>query len=68
MTIKVKAKEINWMSVGEKAISTALQSFLAIWVVTDTSSVKGALTAAAAAGIAVLKNAVKEYRAQVDKA
>ncbi len=68
MTINVKAKEIDWVSVGEKAISTALQTFLSLWVLTDTSSVEGAVVAAGAAALAVLKNAVKEWRSELEKA
>jgi len=68
VTINVKAKEIDWVSVGEKAISTALQTFLSLWVLTDTSSVEGAVVAAGAAALAVLKNAVKEWRSELEKA
>ena len=68
MTIHVKAKEINWISVAEKAVSTAIQSALALLVVGDLGSVKLALAAGLAAGLAVLKNAVKEGRGLVEKA
>ena len=68
MTIHVKAKEINWISVAEKAVSTAIQSALALVVVGDLGSVKLALAAGLAAGLAVLKNAVKEWRGLVEKA
>ena len=68
MTIHVKAKEINSISVAEKAVSTAIQSALALLVVGDLGSVKLALAAGLAAGLAVLKNAVKEWRGLVEKA
>ena len=68
MTIYVKAQEINWVSVAEKAVSTAIQSGLALLVVGDLGSVKLALAAGLAAGLAVLKNAVKEWRGLVEKA
>ena len=68
MTIHVKAKEINWISVAEKAVSTAIQSALALLVVGDVVSVKLALAAGLAAGLAGLKNAVKEWRGLVEKA
>jgi len=67
MTIHMKAKEINWVSVAEKAISTGIQSGLALLVVGDMSSVELALASGLAAGLAVLKNAVKEWRNLVEK-
>jgi len=67
MTIYVKAQEINWVSVAEKAVSTAIQSGLALLVVGDLGSVKLALAAGLAAGLAVVKNAVKEWRGLVEK-
>ena len=67
MTIYVKAQEINWVSVAEKAVSTAIQSGLALLVVGELGSVKLALAAGLAAGLAVVKNAVKEWRGLVEK-
>jgi len=67
MTIQVKAKEINWWAVGERALSTMIQTFLAGWIILDTSSLKTAGLAAAAAGLSVLKNAVREWVTKVEK-
>ena len=67
MTIYVKAQEINWVSVAEKAVSTAIQRGLALLVVGALGSVKLALAAGLAAGLAVVKNAVKEWRGLVEK-
>ena len=66
MTIQVKARQVDWKSVAEKAVSTFIQSFLSIFVLVDTSTIKGAATAGAAAALAVLKNAVKEWNGKVD--
>ena len=67
MTIQVKAKEINWWAVGERALSTMLQTFLAGWIILDTSSLKTAGLAAAASGLSVVKNAVREWVTKVEK-
>ena len=39
---------------------TAVQSFLAVWMVTDTSSLKAAAVAGAAAGLSVIKTFILE--------
>ncbi len=44
--------------IAERAIMTALQAFLAVFVVTDVSSAKAGLVAAAAAALAVVKGAL----------
>lgn len=44
--------------IAERAIMTALQAFLAVFVVTDVSSAKAGLVAAAAAALAVVKGAI----------
>jgi|TARA_Y100000310_G_scaffold23587_1_gene22649 hypothetical protein len=67
MTIHVKAKQIQWVSVAEKAVATAIQSGLAVVVVADVASAKAALVAAVAAGLAVLKNAVKDWVSALEK-
>ena len=67
MTIHVKAREINWLAVAERAVSTMIQTFLAGWIILDTSSLKTAGLAAAAAGLSVLKNAVREWVTKVEK-
>ena len=67
MTIQVKAKEINWWAVGERALSTMMQTFLAGWIILDTSSLKTAGLAAAASGLSVVKNAVREWVTKVEK-
>ena len=67
MTIQVKAKEINWWAVGERALSTIIQTFLAGWLILDTSSLKTAGLAAAASGLSVVKNAVREWVTKVEK-
>ena len=67
MTIQVKAKEINWWAVGERALSTMMQTFLAGWIIQDTSSVKTDGVAAAASGLSVVKNAVREWVTKVEK-
>lgn len=43
---------------AERAIFTALQTFLAVWIITDSSTLTTAGTAAAAAGLAVVKAAI----------
>ncbi len=65
MTIQVKARQIAWKSVVEKSVSTFIQSFLSIFVIADMSSAKGAFTAAGAATLSVLKNAVKDWNEKV---
>jgi hypothetical protein len=45
-----------YKQVGERALMTFAQTFLAMFVVTDMQSAKGALTAAVAAGLSVLKS------------
>jgi hypothetical protein len=40
----------------EKSVATFVQSFLAVFVVTDLSSAKGALAAAVGAGLSVVKS------------
>jgi len=67
VTIHVKAKQIQWVSVAEKAVATAIQSGLAVVVVADVASAKAALVAAVAAGLAVLKNAVKDWVSALEK-
>ena len=67
MTIQVKAKEINWWAVGERALSTMIQTFLAGWIILDTSSLKTAGLAAAASGLSVVKNAGREWVTKVEK-
>ena len=67
MTIHVKAREINWVSVIERSVSTAVQTFAAGWIVLDASSAKTAGLAALASGLSVLKNAVKEWHSKTEK-
>tara|TARA_B100001750_G_C15474810_1_gene581865 strand:+ start:1177 stop:1383 length:207 start_codon:yes stop_codon:yes gene_type:complete len=67
MTINVKAREINWISVLERSASTMIQTFMAGWVVLDASSMKTAGLSAVAAGLSVLKNAVKEWHSKTEK-
>lgn len=45
-----------YKQVGERALMTFAQTFLAMFVVTDMQSAKGALTAAVAAGLSVVKS------------
>ncbi|MEK9767903.1 MAG: hypothetical protein VW683_03180 [Betaproteobacteria bacterium] len=45
-----------YKQVAERALMTFAQTFLAMFVVTDLTSAKGALTAAAAAGLSVVKS------------
>ena len=45
-----------YKQVGERALMTFAQTFFAMFVVTDMQSAKGALTAAVAAGLSVLKS------------
>lgn len=68
MTVNVKAKQVDWANVLERMASTAIQVALAAVVVGDVSSWKTAAMAGLAAGLSVLKNAVKEWRALVEKA
>lgn len=44
--------------IAERTLMTALQAFLAVFVVTDVSSAKAGLVAAAAAALAVVKGVV----------
>lgn len=46
------------IDVAERAIMTAAQAFLAVWVVTDTSTTRAAAVAALAAALSVLKGAI----------
>jgi hypothetical protein len=68
VTIDVRAKEIDWIGTLERAIATALQAGLAVWTVGGLDSGKAAVTAAAAAGLSVLKNVVKDWVSKVEKA
>ena len=45
-----------YKQVGERALMTFAQTFLAMFVVTDMSSAKGAATAALAAALSVVKS------------
>lgn len=45
-----------YKQVAERALMTFAQTFLAMFVVTDMASAKGALTAAVAAGLSVVKS------------
>ena len=47
---------MNYKDLVERTIATAAQAFLAVFVVTDLSTTDTALTAAAAAGLAVVKS------------
>jgi len=47
---------VNYKDLVERTIATAAQAFLAVFVVTDLSTTDTALTAAAAAGLAVVKS------------
>lgn len=47
---------------AERAGFTAAQAFLAVWVVTDQSTVRNAAVAALAAAIAVVKAAIAARR------
>jgi hypothetical protein len=45
-----------YKQVGERALMTFAQTFLAMFVVTDMASAKGAVTAAVAAALSVVKS------------
>ena len=47
---------MNYKDLLERTIATAAQAFLAVFVVTDLGTLDSALTAAAAAGLAVVKS------------
>ncbi len=47
---------MNYKDLIESTIGTAAQAFLAVFVVTDLSTLETAATAGAAAGLAVLKS------------
>jgi len=47
---------VNYKDLLERTIATAAQAFLAVFVVTDLGTLDSALTAAAAAGLAVVKS------------
>lgn len=57
MTLKAWA-----LDTAERAGFTAAQAFLAVWIVTDQSTVRNAAVAAVAAAVAVLKAAVASRR------
>ena len=46
---------------GERALATAAQTFLASWTVTDLGSSRAAGLAAVAAGLSVIKSAVSAW-------
>jgi len=50
----------DWKNVVERALWTAAQAFLAVFVVTDASTIKVGIAAAAAAALSVIKTAVQE--------
>ncbi len=43
------------IDVTERALATAVQTFLALWIATDLTDTKSAGVAAAAAGLSVIK-------------
>ncbi len=47
---------MSYKDLFERAAATACEAFLAVWVVTDLSTLETAATAGAAAGLAVLKS------------
>jgi hypothetical protein len=47
---------MDYKSMIERSVATAAQAFLAVFVVTDLGTLDSALTAAAAAGLAVVKS------------
>ena len=51
---------VKLVDILERAGWTAAQAFLATWVVTDQSTVKGAILAAVAAGLSVIKTFVSQ--------
>jgi len=51
---------MDYRDVVERALWTAAQAFLAVFLVTDTSSLKAAVVAAAGAGLSVVKTAVTQ--------
>jgi len=59
----VSAAVKAWLvDTAERVIFTALETFLAVFVVTDLSSAKSAAVAAVAAGLSVLKGALASLR------
>ena len=56
MNFKLDLTQIK--DIAERAVMTAIQTFLALVVVSDLSSAKTAAAAAVAAGLSVLKGAV----------
>jgi hypothetical protein len=67
MTTIIKAKEIQWVNVLERAVATTLQSFLAVWMMTDCSTLRAAAVSAVASGLSVLKSAVAEWNSKLEK-
>ena len=67
MTTLIKAKEIQWINVLERALATMAETFLAVWVITDISTVTAAAVAAGASGLAVIKSAVAEWNSKMEK-
>lgn len=53
----------DWSDTVERAAYTAVEAFLAVFVVTDLSTVETATTAAAAALISAVKTVVVQRRA-----
>lgn len=67
MTTLIKAKEIQWINVLERALATMAETFLAVWVITDISTVTAAAVAAGASGLAVIKSAVADWNSKMEK-
>ncbi len=64
----MKAREINWVNVGERCLATMAQAFLAAWTIgAGGGAARAAAIAAVAAGLSVVKNAVTEWASNTEK-
>ena len=63
MTMSKSWGTSDWSDTVERAAYTAVEAFLAVFVVTDLSTVEAATTAAAAAFLSAVKTVVVQRRA-----
>ena len=59
-------KAINWADIAERAAWTGVQSFLAVFVLTDVSSLQSAGVAAGGAVLAIIKNLAAQRLTDLD--
>jgi len=72
MSVKEKTmldnlKSIDWADIAIRAIKTAIQTYLAAWLLTQDPFTKAGLTAPVAATVSAVWNTVKEALAVYDQ-